>query len=64
MMMTAGTKRRFRRQRMDRIRKTMLEVLIFAALGAVFSAIFWEGLHRQWDLQDAQNRAWAAEAQR
>lgn len=57
-------KQRINRQRLRAVKRLAFEFIVLGAIGCAFGLIFWEGLHRQLDLQDAQNRAWAAEAQR
>jgi hypothetical protein len=38
--------------------RVLMEYAIIGLLGLILGGIFWEGLHRQLDIQDAQNRAW------
>ena len=57
-------KQRIRRQRLRAVKRLAFEFIVLGAIGFAFGLIFWEGLHRQLDLQDAQNQRWAQEAQR
>ena len=57
-------KQRIRRQRLRAAKRMAFEYIVLAVIGCAFGLIFWEGLHRQLDLQDAQNQRWAQEAQR
>ena len=54
---------RVKRQRVRALKKAALETAILTAIAFAFTWMFWEGLHRQLDLQDAQNQRWAQEAQ-
>lgn len=56
-------KQRINRQRLRAVKRLAFEYIALAAAGLVLGLIFWEGLHRQLDLQDAQNQRWAQEAQ-
>jgi uncharacterized membrane protein len=56
-------KQRINRQRLRAVKRLAFEFVVLAAVGFAFALIFWEGLHRQLDLQDAQNQRWAQEAQ-
>lgn len=56
-------KQRIRRQRLRTAKRLAVEFVMIAAIAFSFAYIFWEGLHRQLDLQDAQNQRWAQEAQ-
>ena len=56
-------KQRVKRQRVRAVKRLTLEFIVLGAIGCAFGAMFWEGLHRQLDLQEAQNQRWAQEAQ-
>ena len=57
-------KQRINRQRLRAVKRLALEFIVLGAIGCAFGAMFWDGLHRQLALQDAQNERWAQEAQR
>lgn len=57
-------KQRINRQRLRAVKRLAFEFIVLGAIGCAFGAMFWGGLHRQLDLQDAQNQRWAQEAQR
>jgi hypothetical protein len=54
-----STERRLRARRRRAIARTLMEFAALGLLGAILGGMFWEGLNRQLDIQDAQNRAWA-----
>jgi hypothetical protein len=47
--------------RLRAIARTLMEYAALGLLGAILGGMVWEGLNRQLDIQDAQNRAWARE---
>ena len=57
-------KQRINRQRLRAVKRLTFELIVLGAISFGAGAMFWESLHRQLDLQDAQNQRWAQEAQR
>lgn len=53
-----STERRLRARRRRAIARTLMEYAALGLLGVILGGMFWEGLNRQLDIQDAQNRAW------